>query len=34
MDERGVKVIVCPVPDGVGLAEAVRDRLEKAAREG
>jgi L-threonylcarbamoyladenylate synthase len=34
MDERGVKVIVCPVPDGAGLAEAVRDRLEKAAREG
>jgi L-threonylcarbamoyladenylate synthase len=34
MDERGVKVIVCPVPDGGGLAEAVRDRLEKAARMG
>jgi L-threonylcarbamoyladenylate synthase len=34
MDDRGVKVIVCPVPEGSGLAEAVRDRLEKAAREG
>jgi L-threonylcarbamoyladenylate synthase len=34
MDERGVKVIVCPVPEGSGLAEAVRDRLEKAARVG
>jgi L-threonylcarbamoyladenylate synthase len=33
MDERGVKVIVCPVPEGGGLGEAVRDRLEKAARE-
>jgi L-threonylcarbamoyladenylate synthase len=33
MDDRGAKVIVCPVPDGGGLAEAVRDRLEKAARE-
>jgi len=33
LDERGVKVIVCPVPtmEG-GLGEALRDRLEKAAR--
>jgi L-threonylcarbamoyladenylate synthase len=33
LDERGMKVIVCPVPpmEG-GLAEALRDRLEKAAR--
>jgi len=32
MDERGVKVIVCPVPPMDGLGEALRDRLEKAAR--
>jgi L-threonylcarbamoyladenylate synthase len=32
MDERGVKVIVCPVPEMDGLGEAVRDRLVKAAR--
>jgi L-threonylcarbamoyladenylate synthase len=33
LDERGMKVIVCPVPtmEG-GLADALRDRLEKAAR--
>ena len=30
--ERGVKVIVCPAPQMGGLGEAVRDRLEKAAR--
>jgi L-threonylcarbamoyladenylate synthase len=34
LDERGVKVIVCPVPEMGGLGEAVRDRLEKAARVG
>ncbi len=34
LDERGVKVIVCPVPEMGGLGEAIRDRLEKAARIG
>jgi L-threonylcarbamoyladenylate synthase len=32
LDARGVKVIVCPVPEMDGLGEALRDRLEKAAR--
>jgi L-threonylcarbamoyladenylate synthase len=32
LDSRGVKVIVCPVPAMDGLGEALRDRLEKAAR--
>jgi L-threonylcarbamoyladenylate synthase len=32
LDERGAKVIVCPVPQMGGLGEALRDRLEKAAR--
>jgi L-threonylcarbamoyladenylate synthase len=32
LDSRGVKAIVCPVPDIGGLGEALRDRLEKAAR--
>lgn len=32
LDETGVATIVCPVPQGEGLAAAVRDRLEKAAR--
>ena len=32
LDERGAKVIVCPVPEMGGLGEALRDRLEKAAR--
>jgi L-threonylcarbamoyladenylate synthase len=32
LDERGVAVIVCPVPQMGGLGEALRDRLEKAAR--
>lgn len=33
MDDRGVKVIVCPVPSADGpLGDAVRERLEKAAR--
>jgi len=32
LDERGVKVIVCPMPAMDGLGEALRDRLEKAAR--
>jgi L-threonylcarbamoyladenylate synthase len=34
LDERGAKVIVCPVPTMGGLGEALRDRLEKAARMG
>jgi L-threonylcarbamoyladenylate synthase len=34
LDGRGVKVIVCPVPEGGGLGEALRDRLEKAATSG
>jgi L-threonylcarbamoyladenylate synthase len=32
LDELGVRVIVCPVPEGGGLGDALRDRLEKAAR--
>jgi hypothetical protein len=32
LDEAGVGVIVCPVPEMGGLGEALRDRLEKAAR--
>jgi len=32
LDERGVKTIVCPVPEMGGLGDALRDRLEKAAR--
>jgi L-threonylcarbamoyladenylate synthase len=32
LDDRGVKVIVCPLPEADGLGEAIRDRLEKAAR--
>ncbi|SNS83855.1 translation factor SUA5 [Granulicella rosea] len=32
LDDRGVDVIVCPVPNGAGMAAAIRDRLEKAAR--
>jgi len=32
LDQRGVKVIVCPVPPAGGLGDALRDRLEKAAR--
>lgn len=32
LDEAGASVIVCPVPEGDGVAVALRDRLEKAAR--
>jgi L-threonylcarbamoyladenylate synthase len=32
LDDAGVGVIVCPVPEMSGLGEAIRDRLEKAAR--
>ena len=33
LDARGVKAIVCPLPAIGGLRDALRDRLEKAARE-
>jgi len=33
LDERGVAAIVCPVPEMDGLGAALRDRLQKAARE-
>jgi L-threonylcarbamoyladenylate synthase len=32
LDEAGVGVIVCPVPEMGGIGEAIRDRLAKAAR--
>ncbi len=32
LDEAGAEVIVCPLPEGGGMADALRDRLEKAAR--
>jgi L-threonylcarbamoyladenylate synthase len=32
LDERGVNAIVCPMPAPGGLRDALRDRLEKAAR--
>ena len=32
LDDRGARVIVCPMPPAGGLDDAVRDRLEKAAR--
>jgi L-threonylcarbamoyladenylate synthase len=32
LDARGVRVIVCPLPAMGGLGEALRDRLEKAAK--
>ena len=32
LDQRGVKVIVCPLPQMDSLGEAIRDRLEKAAK--
>ena len=32
LDDRGVAVILCPLPEPGGLADAVRDRLMKAAR--
>jgi L-threonylcarbamoyladenylate synthase len=33
LDERGVAEIICPMPPVSGLGRAIRDRLEKAARE-
>jgi L-threonylcarbamoyladenylate synthase len=32
LDNAGVMVIVCPLPDGGGLGTALRDRLQKAAK--
>jgi L-threonylcarbamoyladenylate synthase len=34
LDAQGCTVIVCPVPQGSGMGEAIRDRLRKAARTG
>ena len=33
LDDRGVAVILCPLPEAGGLGDALRDRLRKAARE-
>jgi L-threonylcarbamoyladenylate synthase len=33
LDDAGVDLILCPVPTGPGIAEAIRDRLEKAAKQ-
>jgi L-threonylcarbamoyladenylate synthase len=33
LDDRGVTQIFCPLPPPTGLGQAIRDRLEKAARE-
>ena len=32
LDDRGVSLILCPLPEPGGLADAIRDRLQKAAR--
>jgi L-threonylcarbamoyladenylate synthase len=32
LDDRGVAVILCPMPESGGLGDAIRDRLEKASR--
>jgi L-threonylcarbamoyladenylate synthase len=32
LDDLGVSVILCPLPEAGGLGDAIRDRLEKAAR--
>ena len=32
LDDRKVSVIVCPVPQGTGINEAIRNRLQKAAK--
>ena len=32
LDDQGATTIVCPVPQGQGIAEALRDRLQKAAK--
>jgi L-threonylcarbamoyladenylate synthase len=33
LDDRGVTLILCPLPTATGLGQAIRDRLEKASRE-
>jgi L-threonylcarbamoyladenylate synthase len=33
LDDRGVSVILCPLPEAGGLADAILDRLQKAARQ-
>ena len=32
LDETGVEVIVCPLPEAMGIGLALRDRLRKAAK--
>lgn len=32
LDDRGVSLILCPLPDPGGIADAIRDRLQKASR--
>jgi len=32
LDDRGVSVILCPLPECGGIGDAIRDRLQKAAR--
>jgi L-threonylcarbamoyladenylate synthase len=32
LDDRGATIIICPVPGVSGIGEAIRDRLQKAAR--
>ncbi len=32
LDDRGAEVILCPLPEAGGLRDAIRDRLQKAAR--
>ena len=32
LDDRGVSVILCPLPEPGGIGDAIRDRLQKAAR--
>jgi L-threonylcarbamoyladenylate synthase len=32
LDDRGVSVILCPLPEAGGIGDALRDRLQKAAR--
>ena len=32
LDEAGATIILCPVPELPGIGEAIRDRLQKAAR--
>jgi L-threonylcarbamoyladenylate synthase len=32
LDDRGATIIVCPLPESYGIAAAIRDRLQKAAK--